>query len=57
MGGDCMDNRNNRQGNNNRDNNGGMMDKIGQAIENVVDTVTGDNQNNGQQKGRKNNNR
>jgi len=57
MGGDCMENRNNRQDNNNRNNNGGMMDKIGQAIENVVDTVTGENQNNGQQQGRKNKNR
>lgn len=52
-----MENRNNRQDNNNRNNNGGMMDKIGQAIENVVDTVTGENQNNGQQQGRKNKNR
>ncbi|WP_158587471.1 hypothetical protein [Neobacillus notoginsengisoli] len=52
-----MDNQKNRQGNNNRENNGGVMDRIGQAIENVVDTVTGENQNNGQQQGRKNNNR
>jgi hypothetical protein len=53
-----MDNQNNRQGNNNRenDNDGGIMDKIGQALENVVDTVTGDNQNNGQQRNQKNRN-
>jgi hypothetical protein len=31
------------------------MNNIGEAIENVVDAVTGDNQNN-QQKGRNNNN-
>ncbi|WP_156187030.1 hypothetical protein [Bacillus sp. FJAT-27231] len=53
-----MKNQNNRQGNNDRENNnnGGVMNKIGQAIENVVDTVTGDNQNNGQQRGRHNDN-
>nr|WP_263326806.1 hypothetical protein [Neobacillus sp. Marseille-Q6967] len=50
-----MENQNNRQRDNNQDN--GVMDKIGQAIENVMDTVTGDNnQNNGNQQGRKNNN-
>ena len=41
----------NRQGN---DNQGGMMDKIGEKIEDVVDAVTGNNNdanNNGQQKG------
>lgn len=54
-----MENRNNHQEHNNRDNenDGGMMNKIGQAIENVVDTVTGDNQNNGQQRDRNRNNR
>ncbi|WP_154663568.1 hypothetical protein [Neobacillus dielmonensis] len=48
---------NNRQGNNNREHNhdGGMMDKIGEVFENVVDTITGDNQKNGQQKQRNNN--
>jgi hypothetical protein len=51
-----MDNQNNRQGNNNRENDGGIMNKIGQALENVVDTVTGDNQNNNQQKDRNRNN-
>lgn len=58
IGGDKMKNQNNRQGNNDRENNnnGGVMNKIGQAIENVVDTVTGDNQNNGQQRGRHNDN-
>ena len=53
-----MKNQNNRQGNNDRENNnnGGIMNKIGQTIENVVDTVTGDNQNNGQQRDRNKNN-
>jgi hypothetical protein len=51
-----LKNQNDRQRNNNGDNDGGIMDKIGQAIENVVDTVTGDNQNNGQQGNRKRNN-
>ncbi|WP_462411669.1 hypothetical protein [Neobacillus sp. Marseille-QA0830] len=49
---------NNNQGNNHRgdNNDGGMMDKIGEVFENVVDTITGNNQNNGQQKGQNNNN-
>ncbi|MBT2740729.1 hypothetical protein [Bacillus sp. ISL-77] len=53
-----MEKQNNRQGDNNRqnDNNGGIMNKIGQSLENVVDTVTGDNQNNGQQGNRNRNN-
>ncbi|WP_156424292.1 hypothetical protein [Bacillus sp. FJAT-27445] len=51
-----MENQNNRQGNNNRGNNGGFMDKVSQTIENVVDAVTGDNQNNNRKKGRQNNN-
>lgn len=41
---------------NNRDNDGGIMSKIGQALENVVETVTGENQNNGQQRDRGNKN-
>jgi hypothetical protein len=53
-----MENENNRQvGNNREENNGGMMDKIGGAIENVVDTFTGDDRDNkDQQKGRNNQN-
>lgn len=53
-----MENQNNRQGNNNHQDNkeDGIMNKIGQTIENVVDAVTGDNQNNEQQRGRNNNN-
>jgi hypothetical protein len=53
-----MENQNNRQGGNNREgNNGGMMDRIADAIENVVDTVTGNDQDNkDQQKGRNNQN-
>lgn len=45
-------NRNNRDGNNEEN---GIMDRIGEAIENVVDTVTGNDENNNQQKGRNNN--
>ncbi|WP_316569007.1 hypothetical protein [Neobacillus sp. YIM B06451] len=52
-----MENQNNRQGNNNRGNNGGFMNKVGQTIENVVDAITGEKQNNGQQRRRQNNNR
>ena len=48
-----MENQNNRQENNHQ---GGIINKIGQTIENVVDAVTGDNQNNGQQRDRNNNN-
>lgn len=53
-----MENQNNRQGNNQSENNNndGIMNRIGQGIENVVDTLTGDNQKNGQQKERNNNN-
>lgn len=50
-----MANQNNRERDNNQDD--GIMNKIGQAIENAVDAVTGDNdQNNGNQRGRNNNN-
>jgi hypothetical protein len=53
-----LENQNNRQGNNNRENNNdsGIMDKIGQALENVVDAVTPDDRNNGQNRGRNRNN-
>nr|WP_309100577.1 hypothetical protein [Fredinandcohnia onubensis] len=50
-----MENQNNRQNNNqNRDNNDGFMNKVGQTIENVVDTITGDNDNNQNQQPGKN---
>lgn len=53
-----MENKNNRQGNNQENNNqdNGVMEKIGQTINNAVDAVTGDDQNNGQQRDRNNNN-
>lgn len=53
-----VENQNNRQQNNNQqDNNqGGFMNQVGQTIENMVDTLTGDDQNNGQQNKRNNNN-
>jgi hypothetical protein len=52
-----MENQNIRQGNNNQQDNNedGIMNKIGQTIENIVGAVTGDDQNNEQQRGRNNN--
>lgn len=53
-----MENQNNRQGKNQNENNNqdnGMMDKIGQRVSNVVDAITGEDQDNGKQKGRNNN--
>lgn len=40
----------NNQDRNNQENDSGIMDKIGQSIQNVVDTVTGENDRNDQQK-------
>ncbi len=48
-------NENNQRNNDNRENNeNGMMSKIGQTIENAVDTLTGENDK--QKKQRNNNN-
>lgn len=56
-----MENQDYRQGNNKNNNNEGLLDNIGQSIdqtiENLMDTVNGDDQNSGQQKGRLNNSR
>lgn len=54
-----MENKNTRQGNNpeNSNEDNGVMEKIGQSMNNVVDAVTGENQNNDQQRDRNNNNR
>jgi hypothetical protein len=51
-----MANQNNRQeGKNQQENNqGGFLNQVGETIENMVDTLTGDNQNNNQQ-GERNN--
>lgn len=52
-----MENNNRGQNGQNRQNNeGGIMNKIGQTIENAVDAITGGNGKN-QQRGRNNNNR
>jgi hypothetical protein len=49
-----MNFENKQQGSNNRDGNNqeGMMEKIGDKIENMVDAVTGNDQDKGSQKGR-----
>lgn len=54
-----MENQNNRQGINRENNNQdkGIINRIGQTINNAVDAVTDDNQNNNQQKDRNNNRR
>ncbi|WP_449540383.1 hypothetical protein [Ferdinandcohnia sp. Marseille-Q9671] len=50
-----MENQNNGQNRNRHDNNGGFMEKVGQTIENVVDTITGENnENRNQNRGQKN---
>ena len=52
-----MANQNNRQeGRNQQENNqGGFLNQVGETIENMVDTLTGDNQNNNNQQGERNN--
>jgi hypothetical protein len=52
-----MANQNKRQEDRNQqeNNQGGFLNQVGETIENMVDTLTGDNQNNNNQQGERNN--